>query len=243
MTRFSRRGHWRTSTRGNPYWVDEHDVSRDDWDRSGVPAGFGAAYFAGRLRAIDADLGPTSSFVSPNAKCPVCGDRVYFYQNKWGSRVYFDELGKPWPKHPCIDNPMHRGSATSEGGAQQITPVWRSREEVAIVEDWHLHAQQRPQQDFREKYGVSQWPAFRIVKRLKANRKAFLVLEPVSDPSARRLFLIGEKVPPAVLEGLLVFYYRNWINYMDLQVMEPAEIELRRLAGPAAFVEALIARE
>ncbi|MCY1139795.1 hypothetical protein OWR29_17480 [Actinoplanes sp. Pm04-4] len=37
----------------------------------------------------------------PNATCPVCGASVYFYANEYGSRVYFDELGPPWPKHPC----------------------------------------------------------------------------------------------------------------------------------------------
>ncbi len=44
-------------------------------------------------------------YVNPNAKCPVCGDAVYFYANEHGSRVFFDELGPPWPKHPCTDNP------------------------------------------------------------------------------------------------------------------------------------------
>jgi hypothetical protein len=29
---------------------------------------------------------------------------VFFYQNSFGSRVFFDELGPPWPKHPCTDN-------------------------------------------------------------------------------------------------------------------------------------------
>jgi hypothetical protein len=43
--------------------------------------------------------------VNPNAKCPVCGDAVYFYANEHGSRVFFDDLGPPWPKHPCTDNP------------------------------------------------------------------------------------------------------------------------------------------
>ena len=43
-------------------------------------------------------------FVNPNAFCPVCGQSVYFYANSYGSRVYFDELGKPWTKHPCTDN-------------------------------------------------------------------------------------------------------------------------------------------
>src|ERR1700730_3238154 len=44
-------------------------------------------------------------YVNPNAKCPVCGDAVYFYANEHGSRVFFDDLGPPWPKHPCTENP------------------------------------------------------------------------------------------------------------------------------------------
>lgn len=46
-----------------------------------------------------------SSFTIPNASCPVCGSSVYFYQSPSGGRVFFDELGPPWPKHPCTDNP------------------------------------------------------------------------------------------------------------------------------------------
>jgi hypothetical protein len=44
-------------------------------------------------------------FVNPNAKCPVCGAGVFFYANEHGSRVFFDDLGPPWPKHPCTDIP------------------------------------------------------------------------------------------------------------------------------------------
>lgn len=43
------------------------------------------------------------SFTNPNALCPICGDKVFFFQNDYGSRVFFDSLGKPWPKHPCTD--------------------------------------------------------------------------------------------------------------------------------------------
>jgi hypothetical protein len=46
------------------------------------------------------------SYVNPNARCPVCGAAVYFYQSPDGGRVFFDELGPPWPKHPCTDNPV-----------------------------------------------------------------------------------------------------------------------------------------
>lgn len=44
-------------------------------------------------------------YVNPNAKCPVCGAGVFFYANDHGSRVFFDDLGPPWPKHPCTDIP------------------------------------------------------------------------------------------------------------------------------------------
>ena len=43
-------------------------------------------------------------FTNPNAKCPVCGCPVYFYASPYGGRVFFDELGPPWPKHPCTDH-------------------------------------------------------------------------------------------------------------------------------------------
>lgn len=49
------------------------------------------------------------TFTIPNAKCPVCGAAVFFYQSPFGGRVFFDELGPPWPKHPCTDNPRYRG--------------------------------------------------------------------------------------------------------------------------------------
>lgn len=44
------------------------------------------------------------SFVKPNSRCPVCGEIVFFYQAPSGGRVFFDNLGPPWPKHPCTDN-------------------------------------------------------------------------------------------------------------------------------------------
>jgi len=43
------------------------------------------------------------SYLNPNAKCPVCGKSVFFYQSEHGGRVFFDDLGWPWPKHPCTD--------------------------------------------------------------------------------------------------------------------------------------------
>ena len=46
-------------------------------------------------------------FTNPNATCPACGAKVYFYSSPHGGRVFFDELGPPWPKHPCTDTGRH----------------------------------------------------------------------------------------------------------------------------------------
>lgn len=54
----------------------------------------------------------TASYISfgdivshtPNSKCPVCGEPVFYYKNDKGSSIFFDHLGPPWPKHPCTDS-------------------------------------------------------------------------------------------------------------------------------------------
>lgn len=41
---------------------------------------------------------------APNSICPMCRQGVYFYKLEHGGKVYFDELGPPWPKHVCTDS-------------------------------------------------------------------------------------------------------------------------------------------
>ena len=41
------------------------------------------------------------SITTPNAICSYCDAKIFFYQNSFGSRVFFDNLGKPWIKHHC----------------------------------------------------------------------------------------------------------------------------------------------
>lgn len=57
------------------------------------------------------------SYVNPNAYCPVCGEKVYFYQSIHGGRVFFDDLGWPWPKHKCTDNgsPLSKSPSVTRG--------------------------------------------------------------------------------------------------------------------------------
>lgn len=34
-------------------------------------------------------------------RCKICGKEVFYYSCTCGSKVFFDELGPPWPKHNC----------------------------------------------------------------------------------------------------------------------------------------------
>ncbi|GAA4954651.1 hypothetical protein [Actinoplanes utahensis] len=99
MTRYKRRGHWRTSAHGTRHWVNTHDVNRSS-GRWSPPRR--RTYSASIPRATTVST-PVAGWISPNARCPVCGASVYFYANQHGSRVFFDDLGPPWPKHPCTD--------------------------------------------------------------------------------------------------------------------------------------------
>ncbi len=84
------------------------------------------------LREFGANSYSSSCFVQPNAKCPVCGSTVFFYANSYGSRVYFDDLGPPWPKHPCTDHRL-QNEHTVRNVCPAITPRKRG-EKVELVE-------------------------------------------------------------------------------------------------------------
>jgi hypothetical protein len=81
----------------------------------------GVLYAGGGTRAAFRTF---ESFTIPNAACPVCGSSVFFYQSPTGGRVFFDELGPPWPKHPCTDQgPVSPGRITV-ANTRRTLPAW-----------------------------------------------------------------------------------------------------------------------
>lgn len=62
----------------------------------------------------------STGYTVPNARCPHCLANVYFYQSPDGGRVFFDELGPPWPKHPCTDVDRRMPKAL---GSERMSPV------------------------------------------------------------------------------------------------------------------------
>jgi hypothetical protein len=53
-------------------------------------------------------------------RCNGCGERAWFFQCSHGSKVFFDELGPPWPIHDC-DRSWGRGLRREIDDAGNVT--------------------------------------------------------------------------------------------------------------------------
>ena len=118
----------------------------------------------------------SSCFVNPNASCPICGRSVFFYSNSNGSRVFFDELGPPWPKHPCTDN------KTEISYELKNRPIARQHEEVCEIAD----AERISDDTFIPKKGKKRRAKWRllVVQEVEFNNNTlWVLLEEISSIS------------------------------------------------------------
>ena len=83
-----RKGHMRTSKNGVTFPVREHAFQ----------SGAASREFTLTWRGCEARINGSTTY---QMHCPHCKKPVFFYRNDAGSRVFFDALGKPWPKHDC----------------------------------------------------------------------------------------------------------------------------------------------
>lgn len=115
MTRYFRRGHYRTNANGTVSWVKGHTAFRSEWanesnstTRNSPPYTSTSKHPNNNYNNIEKSCSEPPSInlwsnrkLTHNARCPVCKEAVYFYRNENGSAVFFDEIGPPWTKHPC----------------------------------------------------------------------------------------------------------------------------------------------
>ena len=105
--------------------------------RSGSTRGALQGRLAEVARESRIEVGPSrESCLVPNARCPVCGQAVFYYRNDNGSSVFFDDTGPSWPKHPCtstLDRPLIRESVIP---LSQRAKIRASREEKWAKSGW-----------------------------------------------------------------------------------------------------------
>jgi hypothetical protein len=214
-------------------------VGRYTWDRTSYSHSNGTSLYGTLLRDARAARGYTSTFINPNANCPVCGAEVFFYQNQHGSRVFFDELGPPWPKHPCTDNAAGTGAIATRATGSTAPPI-RSDQETSLVEQWLRSASLDPEQDFISRYELSPWAAYRMEGRFGGRRNSVMVLRRLSQQKPGRIYLRvrGLTLLPV---GTLVFYYKGWISFFDESDLRPVELEVERLRSASHFIDQLLA--
>jgi hypothetical protein len=170
MTRFPRTGHHRTNVYGTTFWVSGHSVERYDWERVGSSPG-------SWLSSSGALSSRSACYVNPNATCPVCGASVFFYQNEYGSRVFFDELGPPWPKHPCTDN--------GRSGRTVERPEERDAEDVGQIADAVQSLGIEWKRQFVEKYGSKPWRLMILRKTFRIGTTTYFVAEDLEKRDRR----------------------------------------------------------
>ena len=128
------------------------------------------------LERENADRSVASCYVAPNARCPVCQAAVFFYQNSFGSRVFFDELGPPWPKHPCTDMPHFKSRTASASFA----PLKRRPRGVRIeIAEAVRAGMQDPIYTFWKQHSKQPSPVYVVRSALRQPSRSFLELEPL----------------------------------------------------------------
>lgn len=210
MTRFWRSGHTRTDSNGFEYEVKGHWVERDDWDRY---AEIIARYQTVRPSTV-APQRPAYR-VNPNARCPVCGGGVFYYENEHGSRVFFDHLGPDWPKHPCMDDAEPDAVRTRLAA----TPVTRTSGLPLVAQADNGISSSGPRPD-------NGWRLFQVMRtsargELIEVRARTLDLD---DPTYVRFLIHPVDDFPA--RGGIVFLKADRVAYFSLTLFEPVDRQI-----------------
>ncbi|MEV4276562.1 hypothetical protein [Actinoplanes xinjiangensis] len=148
-------------------------------------------------------------WISPNARCPVCGAAVYFYGNQNGSRVFFDDLGPPWPKHPCTDN----GTAPVTGSRAP------SRHDFSLTpRPVHLRN--------------SGWKPYEVTGVTIEDDRSRISLRPLGGSGTGATWTVRGRLSLRVDD--LVFVRNTHLAYFDVATGEPAIAENDRRAEDLA---------
>jgi len=161
----------------------------------------------------------SACFVVPNASCPVCGASVYYYQNEHGSRVFFDELGWPWPKHPCTDNSNgFRFIPTST--APRIRPIEGVLEIARAAQQIDFD----PAVKFRFAFGDSPWDLLSFIEVSRRGFENFVKAQSISPFLDEPVFVsfVSAKITPAVGE-----YFG--FNGEEISLLETDTLQQKRL--------------
>jgi len=157
------------------------------------------------------------SYTIPNATCPVCGAEVFYYCNEYGSSVFFDDLGPPWPKHPCTDN------------SKKYTPAILTRNTSTT----HI---------LRNKWEVDGWTLCEFLSIYEIDRNTFkLTIKPITSEDSITCYfsadkiLISEPIADAVRASPAIFSRKESNNDYSLAFLSKTLKSVRTKAYPSVI--------
>lgn len=71
--------------------------------------------------------------------CQYCRASIFFFRCDHDSKVFFDELGPPWPLHGCLQGDSRNG-LTNGGPAIDGPSYWRALPGISIIRDGRLQS-------------------------------------------------------------------------------------------------------
>jgi hypothetical protein len=168
----------------------------------------------------------SACFIVPNAKCPVCGESVYYYQNEHGSRVFFDELGWPWPKHPCTDNSSGvRFSLTSK--VPRIRPIEGVLEIARAAQQIDFD----PAAKFRFAFGDSPWDLLSVIEVSRRGFENFVKAQSISPFLDEPVFVsfVSAKITPVV--GEFFGFNGEEVSLLEADTLQQKRLKARLISG------------
>lgn len=203
-----------------------------NYGRSGVDR----ASLRDSMRQRDAQVFLTRNFansisgcyVNPNARCPVCSAPVYFYANAFGSRVFFDDLGPPWPKHPCTDN--HQSAAAVAG---LHAPVRRARGLVREL----IEAANTAGRLNRKVFGTrnpTEWTMLVMVAVRRSGQQNTVQAEFLDSLTGETIEFTCSSIEPLFAEGDFINKKGVEISFLDRATLTPVTFRIGELVDVGA---------
>ena len=226
MTTFWREGHYR-----NGSWVDGHWVTRDEWDRFSLQSHISQ-------KSYTIEQTPFSSFTIPNATCPICGESVFYYENMHGSKVWFDELGPPWPIHGCFEENISSTTYVKSPVKKQTEHSIPQTTTTSLSLGSGILSLKRPQQNHT--VGISKIPCI-IQKNIKRSGKSYVTAK-IFDiyEQEKTVFLILDTSAISSRNHICFIQTRNLNNseifYFDIEKMQHGSIKATTVQNRRVFL-------
>lgn len=95
---------------------------------------------------------------------------------------------------------------------------------------------------FWERYGTSPWTALRVDGRFPRRGECLLALSPAGAELSRRSYVAARRFSRSVKVGTVVFMYKNWLSFFDLDDFQANDVEVERIPSSGLFLQRLLAR-